>query len=41
MADGKLSIGLFCLEEMLGLEEAQQFVAGMVRELEKVVARID
>lgn len=37
MANGKLSIGLFCLEEMLGLEEAEGFVAEMVRELEGVV----
>ncbi|KAK4495598.1 hypothetical protein PRZ48_012866 [Zasmidium cellare] len=37
MANGKLSIGLFCLEEMLGLQEAERFAGEMVRGLEGVV----
>lgn len=37
MANGKLSIGLFCLEDMLNLEGAGAFVAEMQKELESVI----
>lgn len=41
MANGKLSIGLFCLEDMLGLERAEDFVASMVKEIEQTVGKGD
>lgn len=41
MASGRLSIGLFCLEEMLSLEEAESFVVEMANELEGSVTSGD
>lgn len=37
MANGRLSIGLFCLEDILSLHEATGLVTQIVTELEGVV----
>ncbi|KAF2764184.1 peptide synthetase [Teratosphaeria nubilosa] len=37
IADGRLDLGLFCPEKMLGLEQAEKMVAELIRSLEALV----
>ena len=41
VADGKLGVGIFCPEEMLGLEKAEEALQELKSTLEKLVGKTE